>query len=52
VAEKLRAFASEGLFNTLLGEFNFGYLEEEQVMRSIRLFGEEVIPRLRSFEPY
>jgi alkanesulfonate monooxygenase SsuD/methylene tetrahydromethanopterin reductase-like flavin-dependent oxidoreductase (luciferase family) len=52
VAEKLRAFASEGLFNTLLGEFNFGYLEEEQVMRSIRLFGEEVIPRLRYFEPY
>jgi alkanesulfonate monooxygenase SsuD/methylene tetrahydromethanopterin reductase-like flavin-dependent oxidoreductase (luciferase family) len=52
VAEMLRDFASEGLFNTLLGEFNFGFLTEEQVMRSIRLFGEEVIPRLRDFEPY
>jgi alkanesulfonate monooxygenase SsuD/methylene tetrahydromethanopterin reductase-like flavin-dependent oxidoreductase (luciferase family) len=52
VAEKLRAYATEGLFNTLLGEFNFGVLAEDQVMRSIRLFGEEVIPRLRDFEPY
>ncbi len=52
VAEKLRAYANEGMFNTLLGEFNFGYLTEEQVMRSIRLFGEEVIPRLRDFQPY
>lgn len=52
VAAKLRAYSEEGLFNTLLGEFNFGMLTEEQVMRSIRLFGEEVIPRVRSFEPY
>jgi len=27
-------------------------LTEEQVMRSIRLFGEEVIPKVRDFEPY
>lgn len=52
VAEKLRAYATEGLFNTLLGEFNFGFLAEDQVMRSIRLFGEDVIPRLRDFEPF
>ena len=52
VAEKLRAYAEEGLFNTLFGEFNFGFLTEDQVMRSIRLFGEEVIPRLRDYEPY
>jgi alkanesulfonate monooxygenase SsuD/methylene tetrahydromethanopterin reductase-like flavin-dependent oxidoreductase (luciferase family) len=52
VAAKLRAYAEAGLFNTLLGEFNFGFLAEEQVMRSIRLFGEEVIPRLRDYEPY
>ena len=52
VAAKLRQYASEGLFNTLLGEFNFGFLGEHEVMRSIRLFGEEVIPRLRDFEPY
>lgn len=52
VARKLQAYASEGLFNTLLGEFNFGFLTEDQLMRSIRLFGEEVIPRLRDFKPY
>lgn len=52
VATKLREYAHEGLFNTLLGEFNFGTLTEEQVLRSIRLFGEEVIPRLRDYEPY
>jgi alkanesulfonate monooxygenase SsuD/methylene tetrahydromethanopterin reductase-like flavin-dependent oxidoreductase (luciferase family) len=52
VARKLRAYAEEGLFNVLLGEFNFGFLAEDEVMRSIRLFGEEVIPRLRDFEPY
>jgi hypothetical protein len=52
VSEMLCDFAKEGLFNTLLGEFNFGFLAEDQVMRSIRLFGEEVIPRLRDFEPY
>ncbi len=52
VAASLRHCAAEGLFNTLLGEFNFGVLAEEQVLRSIRLFAEEVIPRLRDYEPY
>ena len=52
VAQKLKEYSKEGLFNLLLGEFNFGYLSEEQVMRSIRLFGEEVIPKVRAFEPY
>jgi alkanesulfonate monooxygenase SsuD/methylene tetrahydromethanopterin reductase-like flavin-dependent oxidoreductase (luciferase family) len=52
VAAKLKEYAKEGLFNLLLGEFNYGYLTEEQVMRSIRLFGEEVIPKVRDFEPY
>jgi alkanesulfonate monooxygenase SsuD/methylene tetrahydromethanopterin reductase-like flavin-dependent oxidoreductase (luciferase family) len=52
VAEKLRQYAEEGMFNTVLGEFNFGFLSEEQVMGSIRLFGEEVMPRLRDYEPY
>jgi hypothetical protein len=52
VANQLREYALEGSFNTLLGEFNYGYLTEDQVMRSLRLFGEEVIPRLRDFEPY
>jgi alkanesulfonate monooxygenase SsuD/methylene tetrahydromethanopterin reductase-like flavin-dependent oxidoreductase (luciferase family) len=52
VAAKLCEYAHEGMFNTLLGEFNFGLLSEEQVLRSIRLFGEEVLPRLRDYEPY
>jgi alkanesulfonate monooxygenase SsuD/methylene tetrahydromethanopterin reductase-like flavin-dependent oxidoreductase (luciferase family) len=52
VAKKLEAWAREGVFNTFFGEFNFGDLPEENLMRSIRLFGSEVIPRLREFEPF
>lgn len=52
VTEKLHKAASEGLFNTFLGEFNFSDLPEEDMMRSIRLFGEKVIPALRDFEPF
>jgi alkanesulfonate monooxygenase SsuD/methylene tetrahydromethanopterin reductase-like flavin-dependent oxidoreductase (luciferase family) len=52
VARKLEAYATEGVFNTFLGEFNFGALPEEHLMRSIRLFATEVMPRLRGFEPF
>jgi len=52
VAEKLHKAASEGLFNTFLGEFNFADLPEADLLRSIRLFGEQVIPALRDFEPF
>lgn len=52
VAKKLRAWAKEGSFNTFFGEFNFGDMPEEALMRSIRLFGEHVIPKLRDYEPY
>ena len=52
MTEKIKAAAAEGLFNTVLGEFNIGDIAEEDLMRSIRLFGTEVIPALRSFEPY
>ncbi len=52
VAEKLRAIAEEGVFNTFLGEFNFADMPEEHLMRSVRLFGEHVIPALRDFEPF
>jgi alkanesulfonate monooxygenase SsuD/methylene tetrahydromethanopterin reductase-like flavin-dependent oxidoreductase (luciferase family) len=52
VAKKLKQFAGEGLFNTFFGEFNFGYLAEADIMRSIRLFGTEVIPQLRDFQPF
>ena len=52
VVKKLKALAVEGMFNTYLGEFNFGALPEEHLMRSIRLFGTEVMPKLRDFEPF
>ena len=52
VAKKLRAWAEEGVFDTFFGEFNFGNLGEEDLMRSIRLFGTEVILQLRGFEPF
>jgi alkanesulfonate monooxygenase SsuD/methylene tetrahydromethanopterin reductase-like flavin-dependent oxidoreductase (luciferase family) len=52
VARKLKAWAAEGSFNTFFGEFNFGQLKEAEILRSIRLFGTEVIPRLRDYEPF
>ena len=52
VAEQLHEAACEGLFNTFLGEFNIGFLTEAELMRSVRLFGEEVLPELRDLEPY
>ncbi len=52
VTEKIKAAATEGVFNTILGEFNIGDIAEDDLMRSIRLFGTEVLPALRSFEPY
>jgi alkanesulfonate monooxygenase SsuD/methylene tetrahydromethanopterin reductase-like flavin-dependent oxidoreductase (luciferase family) len=52
VAEKLRRNAETGLFNVFLGEFNFSDLPAADVMRSIRLFGEKVMPALRSYEPF
>lgn len=52
VAAKLRKAAGEGLFSDFLGEFNFAELGEADVMRSIRLFGEAVIPQLKNFEPF
>jgi alkanesulfonate monooxygenase SsuD/methylene tetrahydromethanopterin reductase-like flavin-dependent oxidoreductase (luciferase family) len=52
VAEKIQKAAQAGLFNTFLGEFNFSDLPESDLMRSIRLFGEKVIPALRAYEPF
>jgi len=52
VAKKLKRIATDGVFNTFLGEFNFGELPEPELMRSIRLFGTEVMPVLRRFEPF
>ena len=52
VAKKIQAAAEAGLFNTFMGEFNFYDLPECDLMRSIRLFGEKVIPALRAYDPF
>jgi alkanesulfonate monooxygenase SsuD/methylene tetrahydromethanopterin reductase-like flavin-dependent oxidoreductase (luciferase family) len=52
VAAKIKAAAGAGLFNVFMGEFNFADLPEEALLRSIRLFGEKVIPELRGYEPF
>lgn len=52
VTEKLHKAAEAGLFNVFLGEFSFSDLPEADLMRSIRLFGEKVMPALRGFEPF
>ncbi|HEX6511141.1 MAG TPA: LLM class flavin-dependent oxidoreductase [Chloroflexota bacterium] len=51
VARRIREAAEEGMFDTLLGEFNFGTMPEEDLQRSIRLFGTEVMPALRDLQP-
>ena len=52
MAKRMREAAEEGLINTMLCEFNLGSMTEEQLMRSIRLFGTEVMPALRGFDPF
>jgi alkanesulfonate monooxygenase SsuD/methylene tetrahydromethanopterin reductase-like flavin-dependent oxidoreductase (luciferase family) len=52
VARQIREAAEHGVFNVFLGEFNFADLPEEDLLRSIRLFGEKVIPALRDYEPF
>src|ERR1041385_8599833 len=52
VSRKIHAAATSGLFNVFLGEFNFSDVPADNVMRSIRLFGERVIPVLRGYEPF
>ena len=51
VARKIGKAAREGMFNVFAGEFNIGALEEDDLMRSIRLFGQEVIPALSDLDP-
>jgi alkanesulfonate monooxygenase SsuD/methylene tetrahydromethanopterin reductase-like flavin-dependent oxidoreductase (luciferase family) len=51
VANRIREAAAEGMFNTIMAEFNIGTVGEEDLMRSINLFGQQVIPALRGFDP-
>ncbi len=52
VARNIRRAAEEGMFNTLLCELNFGAMSDEDLTRSITLFGTQVIPALRAVEPF
>lgn len=52
IAEKPLKAASEGVFNNFMEESNFADLPDDDLMRSIRLFGEKVIPEIRAFQPY
>ena len=52
VARQIATAARDGVFNVFMGEFNFADLPEPDLMRSIRLFGEQVIPALRQYEPF
>ena len=52
VAQKIQSAAKAGVFNVFMGEFNFSDLPQSDLMRSIRLFGEKVIPALRRYEPF
>ena len=52
VIAKIRAAAETVLFNMFMGEFNFADLPEAELLRSIRLFGDKVIPALRNYEPF
>jgi len=48
---KIRAAAEAGVFN-ISGRIQFLDLPEPELLRSIRLFGEKVIPALRGYEPF
>ena len=52
VTRRIRDAAHEGMFNTMMCEFNIGSIPEEDLMRSIRLFGTQVMPALRDLEVY
>jgi hypothetical protein len=47
-----RPGAAEGMFNTVFGEFNLGSMPEDAMMRSLCCSGEQVIPKLRAYEPF
>ena len=51
VAEKLHKASTDGLFNVFAAEFNVGHIGDDDLMRSIRLFGEHVVPELKGLDP-
>jgi alkanesulfonate monooxygenase SsuD/methylene tetrahydromethanopterin reductase-like flavin-dependent oxidoreductase (luciferase family) len=49
VTQQIREIALQAGADTFLGEFAFGALEHHQVMNSLRLFTEQVMPELKEF---
>ena len=49
VTRQIREIALQAGADTFLGEFAFGALEHHQVMNSLRLFTEQVMPELKEF---
>ena len=50
VIRQIEEIATQAGADCFLGEFTFGALEHEKVMRSLRLFTDRVMPELRKFQ--
>ena len=50
VTRQIREIALQAGADTFLGEFAFGTLEHHQVMNSLRLFTDHVMPELKKLE--
>jgi alkanesulfonate monooxygenase SsuD/methylene tetrahydromethanopterin reductase-like flavin-dependent oxidoreductase (luciferase family) len=50
VTRQIREIALQAGADTFLAEFAFGALEHQQVMNSLRLFADQVMPELKKFE--
>ncbi|MEK6601345.1 MAG: LLM class flavin-dependent oxidoreductase [Candidatus Binatota bacterium] len=50
VIRQIKEIATQAGANCFLGEFTFGALEHDKVMKSLRLFVDHVMPELKKFE--
>ena len=50
VTRQIKEIAAQAGADCFLGEFTFGALEHDKVMKSLRLFTEQVMPELKKFE--
>jgi alkanesulfonate monooxygenase SsuD/methylene tetrahydromethanopterin reductase-like flavin-dependent oxidoreductase (luciferase family) len=50
VVSQIKKIANDAGADTFLGEFTFGMLEQRQALNSLRLFVEQVMPELRTFD--
>ena len=50
VVAQIKKIAGEAGADTFLGEFTFGLLTQRHALNSLRLFAEQVMPKLKAFE--